>query len=108
VTPSHVTASTTGGPNEVTVTLSVRGSYFQVLDFIDALVALPRVVVLDSVGLNAEQAGDGTVLSVTLSGRIFTTAAPGSTAGVTVPVGTAPAPATTPTGTPTSTPTMVP
>ncbi|MCU1483478.1 MAG: Tfp pilus assembly protein PilO [Actinomycetia bacterium] len=107
VAPARVTVSTTGGPNEILLSLTVRGGYFQILDFMDALVALPRVVVLDSIGLTAEQEGGATRLSVSLSGRTFTTAAPGSTTPTTVPVGTAPSTAA-PSTTPTSTPTMVP
>ena len=106
ITPSRVTASTTGGPNEVTFSLTVKGGYFHVLDFLDALAGMPRVVVLDSVGLTGQQEGDGTLLAVNLTGRIFTTAVPGSTVPTTVPAPAAP-PASTAT-TPTTAPVVVP
>jgi Tfp pilus assembly protein PilO len=83
VAPSPVQLSTTGGPNEVPISFTVEGGWGAVLDFMDRLVALPRVVVLDRVGLNAEASDTGaTTIGVTLTGRVFTTAAPSSPTAV--------------------------
>lgn len=92
VTPSPVATSTSGGPSEIALTLSIKGRYGQVLGFLDRLLDLPRVVVVDSVDVSAEQGTAGAPsLSVSLSGRIFTTELPAGAA----PTTTTPAPATT-------------
>ena len=95
ITPSKPVPSTTGGPSEVTFGLEVRGDYAKVLDFMDALLDLPRVVVVDTVGLAADQSVTGPPpLSVSLTGRIFTTEAPATAAATAAP---AASPAATPT-----------
>jgi Tfp pilus assembly protein PilO len=88
VSPTPVQLSTTGGPNEIPISFTVEGGWSAVLDFMDRLVALPRVVVLDRVGLNGGTDAAATTIGVSLTGRVFTTAAPSAP---TAPAGTAPA-----------------
>jgi Tfp pilus assembly protein PilO len=88
-------------PAEISLTISITGGYFQVLDFVNRLNRLTRIVVIDGLSVGA---GEGGALSVQLTGRMFVTsvpagtAAPGATggtpAGVTTTT-TAPAGATT-------------
>lgn len=93
-TPAGATGTTgTSGdaagaaPNAITVALDATGGYFQVLDFINRLDDLPRVVVVDSLTLAsgggdaggdadaATAAGGGSSqLSMSISARMFTTA----------------------------------
>lgn len=90
VSPSPVVASTTGGPAEVPLSIEVGGGYFRVLDYLDRLLALPRLVVLDTVSVTGNEGGAELGLSIT--GRMFTTAAP---AGASTPAdGLAAVPAT--------------
>jgi Tfp pilus assembly protein PilO len=65
-------------PAEITVALQVKGGYFQVLDFMNRLDALPRLVVTDTVNITADQTG---VLTVGLSSRIFVRSVPAGFAG---------------------------
>ena len=82
VSPSPPAASDVGEPAAVSLAISVSGGYFQVLDFINRLEALPRLVVIDTLTLTPEGADIGTVrLSAAISGRMFTTASPADAAG---------------------------
>lgn len=56
-------------PAEIRLTLQIRGGYFQVLDFLNRLDDLPRLVVNDSLTVTADQAAR---LTVGLTGRMFT------------------------------------
>ncbi|HUR48440.1 MAG TPA: type 4a pilus biogenesis protein PilO [Acidimicrobiales bacterium] len=101
-------ASESGGLSVITLSFSISGGYFQVLDFMNRLTDMPRLVVIDSVNLTPGEAGR---LSASLGTRMFTTAtgidptttttvAPGATtttvAGSPPPAGgEAPAPTTT-------------
>jgi len=76
--PSSTTASTVAGgasatPIPIKIGMTVSGGYFQVLDFVNRLNALPRIVVVDTLTLTGS--GSSTQLSVSLSERIFTTSA---------------------------------
>jgi len=66
-------AGASAGPTPVPIriSMSATGGYFQVLDFVNRLDALPRIVVVDSLELTA-QAG-GSQLQASLQERIFTT-----------------------------------
>ena len=98
ISPTPPTPSATPGlPSEVALSISVEGGYFEVLDFLDRLSSLPRVVVVDTLGLTASD-GPGTPLSVSLTARMFTTAVQ-APAGATAPATPAPAAATTTTTT---------
>ena len=80
----------------IRTSLSISGGYFQVLDFVNRLNRLPRLVVVDS--LNIGGGADPTRLQVSMQARIFTTSArpvagaagggggaPGSTTTTTAP-----------------------
>ncbi len=57
-------------PVPIRIGMNITGGYFQVLDFINRLNALPRIVVVDSLTMSAAVTSQ---LSVTLQERIFTT-----------------------------------
>jgi len=57
----------------IRTSLSISGGYFQVLDFVNRLNRLPRLVVVDS--LNIGGGADPTRLQVSMQARIFTTSA---------------------------------
>ena len=99
-------APATGAPPAIRVSLSLKGSYNQVLDYINRLDALPRLLVIDTVGLNSNAAGPsagsatGTgattatttqaELTISLTLRLFTTTAQpaaGATTTTTAPAG---------------------
>lgn len=88
--PSGATTGTTvagGGsatPVPIRIGMTIAGGYFQVLDFINRLNALPRIVVVDSLTMSGS--GSSAQLQVTLQERIFTTSVQpvsGSTTGAT-------------------------
>lgn len=74
ITPSTPAASTDAGlPTEVALAIAVRGTYDSVIDYLDALEALPRIVVVDTLNVNPEGAD---ALAVSLTARMFTTEIP--------------------------------
>jgi Tfp pilus assembly protein PilO len=84
VSPSVVQAGTTG-PSVIPLSVQIKGGFFQVLDYLNRLEAMGRLVVVDSINVTAitpsSAAGSPVVagppkLSVTLTGRMFTRAAP--------------------------------
>jgi Tfp pilus assembly protein PilO len=86
VSPAVTQAGTTG-VSVIPLTLSIQGGFFQVLDYLNRLEDLGRLVIVDA--LNAAAGATDTAagatgaptLAVTLTGRMFTMAAPaGSTA----------------------------
>ncbi|MDQ3756458.1 MAG: type 4a pilus biogenesis protein PilO [Actinomycetota bacterium] len=96
-TTATTTATTTPGadatpPAEIKVALQVQGGYFQVLDFVNRLNDLSRLVVIDSVSVSADQAGR---LSASLQARMFTRELPAGFGGTTTTTTTAPTGATT-------------
>jgi len=68
-TPTTV-AGAAAGPVAVRIAMTISGGYFQVLDFMNRLNGLPRLVVIDGVAMTAPV---GTQLQVSLQERIFTT-----------------------------------
>lgn len=72
ISPSPPEPSETAGLSSIALGFSVSGGYFQVLDFMNRLTDLPRVVVVDSVSLSPQETGR---LSAALGARMFTTAA---------------------------------
>jgi Tfp pilus assembly protein PilO len=85
VSPSLPAARATG-PTEVQVSLNVKGGYFHVLDFLDRLLDLPRIVVLDTVSVTpADASAGGPELAVSLTGRMFTTEVPAPATAPTAP-----------------------
>ena len=107
VSPSQPSAGEAGEPAAVNLSINISGGYFQVLDFINRLEALPRLVVVDTLTLTPEGADTGTVrLSASISGRMFTTAAaagPPGTPGATTTTTTIAPPAGGDTGVETTT-----
>jgi Tfp pilus assembly protein PilO len=82
-------------PAEVALNLQIGGGYFQVLDFLNRLDALPRLVVTDGLSITSD---DKARLTVGLTARMFVRTvppgyAPAGTAGA--PAGTAVSPPTT-------------
>ncbi len=88
------TAGATAGtpPSAISVSLDASGGYFQILDFINRLDDLPRIVVIDSLALAGGGSGDGSAsgngdtaatgstssseLTMSITARMFTTAPP--------------------------------
>lgn len=60
------------GTSSVTISIGARGSYERLLAFVDELVALDRLVVIDLVDLNADE-GESDEVVMDLELRIFTT-----------------------------------
>ncbi len=76
ITPqAPATAEDATLPTVVAVSIEAEGGYFQVLDFVNRLEDLDRLVVIDSIDV-APQDDSGLALTVALQGRIFTTAEP--------------------------------
>jgi Tfp pilus assembly protein PilO len=95
VSPSVAQAGTTG-PSVIPLTMSIQGGFFQVLDYLNRLEDLGRLVIVDAINTtSAVASGTGTgtgtaaastgspTLAVTLTGRMFTMAAPPAPAGST-------------------------
>jgi Tfp pilus assembly protein PilO len=114
ISPTPPAPNLAGGPSEIVLSIQVQGGFFQVLDYLNRLESLKRLVVTDSVNVSAGgtdtsgSAGSTTAttlatstsssgaptLSVTLNAKMYTTAtvapaAPGATP-------TTPAPTTPP------------
>ena len=88
--------ATAGGPSVIALSVSITGGYFQVLDFVNRLTDLTRIVVIDGVAVSGATGGD---LSVQITGKMFTAQAPAGAPGDA---------ATTPTTVPGATTTTVP
>jgi Tfp pilus assembly protein PilO len=88
VSPSVAQAGVTG-PSVIPLTIQVKGGFFQVLDYLNRLEAMSRLVIVDGINLTAaaeSTAGDVAAtgpptLSVTLTARMFTLAPPPPPAG---------------------------
>lgn len=117
VAPGSAAAAAGTPPAEIRLGISIRGGYFQVLDYMNRLADLSRIVVIDSIGISGATAesGSGIELSVTIAGRMFivealaeggvpttttTTTAPGATTTVTAPSVTLSTTSTTAAGSP--------
>ncbi|MGZ4677231.1 MAG: type 4a pilus biogenesis protein PilO [Acidimicrobiia bacterium] len=79
------------GASVIGLTMTVSGSFFQLEDYLRQLEKLDRLVIIDGFNVSASTAtsgsgdtssasSEGTTLSVTLSGRMFTRAAPATSA----------------------------
>jgi Tfp pilus assembly protein PilO len=105
ISPSPPAAGS-GGASVINLTISIGGSFFQLQDYLRLLEKLERLVIVDGITISASNdaggtgtggtadstssSSSGTTLSVTLTGRMFTRAAPtgtadGSSAGGTTP-----------------------
>jgi Tfp pilus assembly protein PilO len=70
-----------GLPPTIPLSINVTGEYFSVLDYLDRLDDLPRLVVIETIGLtpigdDSGASDTGEMLSVTIVGSMFTTALP--------------------------------
>lgn len=101
MTISQTPPAPSDGLSTITLNFSIAGGYFQVLDFMNRLTDMPRVVVIDSVSLSPGEAGR---VSASLGTRMFTTS-PGIDAPTTT---TTEPPATTTTAAPSPVPTAPP
>jgi Tfp pilus assembly protein PilO len=78
-TAAPAAGATGGGGSPIRISMSVTGGYFQVLDFVNRLDRLPRIVVVDSLVIGSgtgAAAGTGAApgqLQVAMQVRIFTT-----------------------------------
>jgi Tfp pilus assembly protein PilO len=102
VSPSVAQAGVTGA-SVIPLTMSIKGGFFQVLDYLNRLEDLDRLVIIDAISATAGTADEsGAVttgaptLAVTLTGRMFTMAPPATPAGGTP----TPGPASGTTGSP--------
>lgn len=100
ISPSPPVIPEAGGLSVIGLSFGINGGYFQILDFMNRLVDLQRLVVIDSVNLAPEATGR---LTATLGGRMFTTAT-----NIDGPTTTTTAPATPTTVTPSPVPTAPP
>src|SRR4051812_35235629 len=64
-------ATAGAAPVPIRMAITISGGYFQVLDFINRLNRLPRIVVIDA--LTFSGGGDISNMSVSISARMFTT-----------------------------------
>lgn len=73
-------APTGAPPADIKLSLQIRGGYFQVLDFLNRLDALPRLVVTDGLNISSEATASPR-LTVALTARMFVRAVPASFGG---------------------------
>lgn len=79
-----------GSSSAIALSISVTGSFFQVKNYLTQMEKLERLVIIDGVNISAgggssstgtSSTSDATSLSVSLTGRMFTRAAPAAAAG---------------------------
>jgi Tfp pilus assembly protein PilO len=91
------TAPTTAGGGSVSairIAMNVTGGYFQILDFVNRLNRLPRIVVVDTLSI----ASNATGLQVSLQEHMFTTSSQAIASSAAAPAAGAPGATTTTTG----------
>lgn len=76
-------------PATINVALTISGGYFQILDFVNRLDELPRLLVIDGINV-AAVAGADIKLNVSLTSRMFAHAAPVAGAAATTTTTAAP------------------
>jgi Tfp pilus assembly protein PilO len=97
VAPSIIQAGTTG-PSVIPLSIQVQGGFFQVLDYLNRLEDMGRLVVVDAINVTSGAASGGSSsagqvptgppkLAVSLTARMFTRAAPTPAGGSTPPAG---------------------
>jgi Tfp pilus assembly protein PilO len=114
IAPTPPAASTTGGPQStIALSMQIDGGFFEVLDYLNRLEDLERLVLVDSINVSVgasdtggttggvtDSTGGAPDLSVTLTGRMFTGAPPTAADGsVITPTPTTPGGSTGSTGT---------
>ncbi|MFP5377623.1 MAG: hypothetical protein ACLGIO_12695 [Acidimicrobiia bacterium] len=88
-------------PAEIGLNLQITGGYFQVLDFLNRLNDMPRLVVTDALNVSSD---DQAKLTVAVTGRMFVRTVPPGFGDVPAELPAAPAPAAPGAGTPPATP----
>jgi len=95
-------AAGAGQPTSIGLSIQVRGNFFAVVDYLNRLEQLERIVVVDTLSLAAQGSGAGTAgatgtsgattdpnaLAVTLAAQMYTRAAPSGATGATGATGT--------------------
>jgi type IV pilus assembly protein PilO len=87
-------AAGNGGASVINLTITISGSFFQLEDYLRQLEQLERLVIVDGLNITAssgssaggtgavtDETSSGTTLNVTLTGRMFTRAAPPASSG---------------------------
>jgi len=76
VSPAPPAPGAAGGPSTISMTIQVQGGFFQVLDYLNRIEDLDRVVVVDTLQLSTSDTDNpaSPKLSVNLAARMFTTA----------------------------------
>jgi Tfp pilus assembly protein PilO len=77
-------------PTSVSLSIGVEGGYFQLLDYLNRILAFDRVVVIDSLTMAPKEVGNADLIRVDITARMFTTAVPAPADG-SAPVEPAPA-----------------
>ncbi|HEX4490644.1 MAG TPA: type 4a pilus biogenesis protein PilO [Acidimicrobiia bacterium] len=98
VSPSVAQAGTTSDVSVIPLSIQIKGGFFQVLDYLNRLEDMGRLVVVDGISISSTATATASgppVLSVTLTARMFTRAAPPAPAGST-PTGSTVSPSTPP------------
>lgn len=86
--PSPPVPGPAGGPAAIGLTIQVRGTFFQILDYLKRLESLERLVVIDGIDLSSAGESGGTPkLAVNLRGRTFASGV-GLAAGSALPLPT--------------------
>lgn len=109
ISPTPPAAGPGGGPSAIALSLGIEGGFFQVLDYLNRLEDLERLVIVDALNVSASSPTDGgpVRLSVTLTARMFTRAAASAAPGGPAPAEPG-APGTTTTTAPGATTTTAP
>jgi Tfp pilus assembly protein PilO len=81
ITPTQPTPGADGGAASVGLAMTISGGYFQVLEYLNRVDEMPRIVVFDSINLTpASNKETPEAMSVALSGRMFSTGVPATPA----------------------------
>ena len=88
---------TPGAPTTIAISIQVKGGFFAVVDYLNRLEDLERIVVVDGVNLAGQGSGassasndpaaDPAAISVTLTARMFTRASTAGATGTTINTG---------------------
>ena len=86
ITPGVPSPGVSGLPPVITLGITVTGPYFAVLDYLERIDDLPRIVVIDGLNLTPQdEPGQLQQLTVNVTGRMFATSAPQLPPPTTVP-----------------------
>jgi Tfp pilus assembly protein PilO len=75
------------GLSVIPMSIQIKGGFFQVLDYLNRLESMGRLVIVDGINISGSTGATSgaPILSVTLTARMFTRAAPAPPAGSTAP-----------------------